>query len=186
MEAVRDFVGRVWVAGLVSAALGVGGVWFVVEQSLASLCGHVASIDSRLESTNARFDDRFDRMDGNLDRFITKREFDQFLDRFTRFEERVEEQFELTRTVVSTAAREVRAGRFRLLDDRVEAIDGAVIVDMAGLTPREMGFLFGKLVQQFPPSGFTPTIDDVATILDQAPFRAEVTGTKTVSVRTDG
>ena len=37
-------------ASVVSAALAIGGVWFVVDQSLSSLRGHVASIDRRMDT----------------------------------------------------------------------------------------------------------------------------------------
>ena len=79
IESAKDFVARIWVAGLVSAALGIGGVWFVVEQSLETLRGHVASIDQRMEQ------------------FVTKREFDQFLLRFDRLEQKIDTEFEETR-----------------------------------------------------------------------------------------
>ena len=37
-------------ASIVSAMLAIGGVWFVVDQSLSSLRGHVASIDRRMDT----------------------------------------------------------------------------------------------------------------------------------------
>ena len=37
-------------ASVVSAALAIGGVWFVVDQLLSSLRGHVASIDRRMDT----------------------------------------------------------------------------------------------------------------------------------------
>ena len=207
-EPLTGIATRVLAAGLVSAALGIGGVWFVVDQSLDTLRGHVASIDARVQGADVRLDERFSATDAHLDRivvrvderlaavdtrldtFVTKREFDQFLDRFTRFEQRVEQQFELTRTTVSSAARGLREGRFRLLDDRIETTDGSITVSTEGLDDLQTGFLLGKLVQRFPltDSLTDPTlrIEDVAAALDEPPYNAEITGAGLISVRPGG
>ena len=159
MRTVKDFVARVWVAALVSAVLGIGGVWFVVEQSLSSLRGHVGSIDRRLDTfvTTREFDQFQQRMDERLARLEelmerTAGDVAEARVQSERFEARVDAQFERITSAYERTTLAIptdRRGPFTLLTDRIETSDGAFVVDVAGLSDVQVGFLFGRLVERF-------------------------------------
>ena len=169
IEQTKGFVARVWVAGLVSATLGIGGVWFVVDQSLETLRGHVASIDRR------------------MDEFVTKREFNQFLARFDALERRLEEQFDRTRAAYDRASVEVpdRERTFRVADGSIVSDGSAISIDATDLSADEREAITRNMTEILvsrPARSADITASDAASFLNLLEFEATVTGATTVRV----
>ena len=168
IDQAKDFVARVWVAGLVSAAFGIGGVWFVVDQSLETLRGHVASIDRR------------------MDKFVTKREFDQFLARFTAFESRMTGEFERTRSAYDRASLELgpdKGGRSELAGDFISLPSSAVTIEVGELSDNDTAFLAALLDKWDVMQLESSEPDTLVTLLQEFGYNATAIDAETVRVQ---